>query len=552
MQPRLILPLAAAAFVLAVPAAANAAVTPSIQANTLTLTGDNAADNIALTDSAGKLALNGNTDLDPVAAGPQTLNSDGSITVVVNAGGGNDTIALSAPNVTSPNLAGATINGEAGDDIITGSPIADTINGGEDNDRITGFKGDDQVFGGNGNDVMIWNNGDQTDLNDGGAGADEVLVTAGTADDQMTVKPAATGFRFDRVNAAFGIDIVNDEKLSITSFSGNDSLVTSPGVTLPMNIDAGPGDDAISTGDGADTVNGGDGNDTLNGGAGGDRLVGDKGSDTMNGGAGDDTLVWNNGDGSDVMNGDTGVDRVEDNLSAGTDVSTLKNENGRVRYDRTNVGPFNLSMATVEAFELNTFGGDDSLTTAPDLTLPLDVDGGAGNDTLQGGAGSDTLDGGDGDDALALRDGATDFGRGGPGTDSAVVDAADAVAADVENVDRPVIQPAPGPGAGVLSKTATVKKRVATFKIACPAGVSGCDGTVTLLTSRAVKVGRAKAVVQLGRAAYSLKGGETKVLKIKLAAGAAKLAKHRKLGINARVTSRAGADQVVKYTLRVR
>ena len=56
----------------------------------------------------------------------------------------------------------------------------------------------------------------------------------------------------------------------------------------------------------------------------------------MNGGAGDDTIVWNNGDGSDVMNGDDGVDRVETNLGAADDVSTLKIENGRVRYDRLN------------------------------------------------------------------------------------------------------------------------------------------------------------------------------------------------------------------------
>src|SRR3954447_18469321 len=213
MQPRLILPLAAAAFVLGVPAAANAAVVPSINGTTLTVTGDNTAENIALTDSAGKLALNGNTDLDPVAAGPQTLNSDGTITVVVNAGGGNDTIALSAPNVLGPTLAGATINGDDGDDIITGSGVADTINGGDGADRITGFKGDDQVFGGEGNDVMIWNNGDNNDLNDGGVGGtDEVLITAGAAADLMTVKPSATGFRFDRSNAAFFVDMVNDEK----------------------------------------------------------------------------------------------------------------------------------------------------------------------------------------------------------------------------------------------------------------------------------------------------------------------------------------------------
>ena len=83
----------------------------------------------------------------------------------------------------------------------------------------------------------------------------------------------------------------------------------------------------------------------------------------MNGGDGDDTIVWNNGDGNDVMNGDGGIDRIETNLCAADDVSTLKIENGRVRYDRTNAGPFNLSIGTAEFFELNTLGGDDTLTT---------------------------------------------------------------------------------------------------------------------------------------------------------------------------------------------
>src|SRR4051812_6606644 len=113
MQPRILLPLAAAAMVLAVPAAANAAVTSTVNVNTLTIASDAAADNIALTVTAdGKLAVNGTA---------QTLNSDGSATVIVNAGGGNDTIALSAPGLPAPNLDGAQINGDDGDDIITGS-----------------------------------------------------------------------------------------------------------------------------------------------------------------------------------------------------------------------------------------------------------------------------------------------------------------------------------------------------------------------------------------------------------------------------------------------
>ena len=92
---------------------------------------------------------------------------------------------------------------------------------------------------------MIWNNGDGTDTNDGDAGVDETLITRPRHDDQMTVaKHGAGRVLFARAtNAPFTVDMGTVEKLSITSFAGNDKLVTAPGVTLPMTIDAGPGVD---------------------------------------------------------------------------------------------------------------------------------------------------------------------------------------------------------------------------------------------------------------------------------------------------------------------
>ena len=231
-----------------------------------------------------------------------------------------------------------------------------------------------------------------------------------------------------------------------------------------MTIDAGSGDDTITTGDGADLINGNDGNDTLNGGLGGDRIVGDRGNDTMNGGDGADTLVWNNGDGSDVMNGDGGIDIVEDNLGAGVDVSTLKNENGRVRYDRTNVGQFNLSMATVELFELNTLGGDDIVDTAADVTLPVDVNSGDGNDVLRMRGDSSTA--------------ATSSAAARAPTSPRRSTTTDAVA-EVESVERPAVpQPPPAPAAGkaTMAKTANVKKGVASIKLSLPGRHGGCSG----------------------------------------------------------------------------
>ena len=275
---------------------------------------------------------------------------------------------------------------------------------------------------------MIWNNGDGNDTNEGGDGADETLVTEGTAaDDTHVTAPVAGRFFLNRTNAPFSVDMDTVEKLTLTTFSGDDKLDVAPGIALNMNVDAGSGNDTISTGDGNDVVLGGDGNDTLNGAGGGDRLVGERGTDTMNGGAGDDTLVWNNGEGSDVMNGDDGVDRIETNLSGIDDVSTLKPDGARIRYDRTNQGQFNLSIASAEAFELNELGGNDTLVTSPGLTLPVVADGGAGNDLF------------------SVRDNSPSFVFGGSGADTATIDADDSVAADVEAVDRPTVQPSPSP-----------------------------------------------------------------------------------------------------------
>ena len=61
------------------------------------------------------------------------------------------------------------------------------------------------------------------------------------------------------------------------------------------------------------------------------------------GGAGNDTLVWNNGDGSDTLNGDAGNDGTEVNGAPTLgDVFTLDPNAGRIKFQRTNLGPFTL------------------------------------------------------------------------------------------------------------------------------------------------------------------------------------------------------------------
>jgi Ca2+-binding RTX toxin-like protein len=557
--------VATAAAALAIPAAANAAVTGDATGNTAVLTGDAAPDTITIGINNGLLTHNlgtatgfeDETDFDSTEDGSQTLTA----------------------------AAGTlTINGGGGDDIITGGPNNDVINGGDGSDRLTGFRGADTKNGGLGNDVIIWNNGDGNDTDNGGDGADEQVINGRNTTDDMTVVNQGGVVRFDRVDPGkFNVTMDEIERLSINSLQGDDKLVTAPDVTLPITVDAGAGKDSITTGGAADLVQGGEGDDFLNGAGGGDRVLGNPGADKMNGGDGDDTLVWNNGDGNDEMNGHAGLDRIEDNLGAANDISSLDVRNGKVHYARQN-NPFELDVAESEVFELNTFGGNDTLDVKPGIgsLIAVVADAGSGNDrftggdetdTFFGGLGNDTLDPGAGagdlvdgqgdNDTLKVRDNQPDLARGGSGTDSAVADQLDLLV-DVESKDVPVVTPpAPAPeadtqgtAARVLQRrvTSKLKKGVYTAKIRveCPASeAGGCAGALVLQTAKTVSLGGTKFRAVVAAKRYKLDRGERVTLKVKLPKGVRALSKRGTLSLKATTTNTDAAGNLAQRTSKL-
>ena len=113
--------------------------------------------------------LNSGSDWDSAKAGDQTVPADGTFTVVVNGGDGNDALTVLAKNTE---IAATTLNGGGGDDVLTGADTNDTLNGGDGNDRLIGAKGTDAMNGDGGNDTLVWNNGDGSDRIDGDAGND--------------------------------------------------------------------------------------------------------------------------------------------------------------------------------------------------------------------------------------------------------------------------------------------------------------------------------------------------------------------------------------------
>jgi hypothetical protein len=540
----------------AVPAGA-AVSSASVDGLTATLNLDGANDVVTVSVAGGVLVhgqttggLNSGSDWDSATPGDQTVAADGVHTVIVNGGAGNDAITVLAK---TSELASSGLNGDGGDDVLTGPDSNDTLTGGDGNDRLVAGKGDDLMQGGAGNDTLVWNQGDGSDRADGQAGNDGAEVNgAPTLGDAFTIDPVPGGtVTLRRTNLGpFTFDAAT-ERFEVNGLGGDDSVTANDGVgaaTL-LTVDGGAGADTVGGSEGPDLIQGGEANDVLNGGGGDDRIVGDRGADTMNGGAGDDTLVWNNGDGTDVANGDAGRDDVEVNgAPAAGDAFTVQPNGARLKFDRSNLVPFSIDIGSSETLHANGLGGDDTITAGEVGAFELTGAGGPGNDTLTGGGASETFLGGsgndtinpgggldvvsgdDGDDQVNVRDRTVDVARGGAGTDAVIADNGQADILDgFEAIDRtpnekPKVENRTQPitlGGGTIK----VKRGVASIKVSAPAGAStNSTGSLTVRSAKAVRLGGLKAVLQLGSARYDIAPGGERTLRVRLAKGTRRLA----------------------------
>ena len=64
--------------------------------------------------------------------------------------------------------------------------------------------------------------------------------------------------------------------------------------------------------------------------------------------------------------------------------------------------------------------------------------------------------------------------------------------------------------------------------MSCPAGTTGCNGKVTLLT-KTIKIGAFRGALVLGSKSFKIDAGKSATVKVKLIKGASKLAKRKKL-----------------------
>jgi hypothetical protein len=98
----------------------------------------------------------------------------------------------------------------------------------------------------------------------------------------------------------------------VNAGSGEDSVVVSNEVAIPVTMRGGAGDDTLVGGGGPDKLLGGEGNDRLVGRGGNDLIFGGLGNDTIYGGSGEDSL--RGGPGNDLISGGAGVNNIRQEL----------------------------------------------------------------------------------------------------------------------------------------------------------------------------------------------------------------------------------------------
>jgi Ca2+-binding RTX toxin-like protein len=388
------------------------AVVGSFQHGFLTVVGDIQNNAISISrNAAGRILVNSGAVT--IHGGTPTVANTALIRVFGN--GGNDSIVLVETNGALPaarlfggagndNLVGGAGNdalfGQDGNDTLQGRGGADQLFGGNGSDVLIGGVGSDLVFGQDGNDRMIWNPGDDTDLFEGGAGVDIVIVNGGNGAETFTTTANGARVRFDRIDPApFSLDIGTTESLVVNANGGNDTFSVGNGLATLIQI-------TVDGGAGNDTLLGGDGNDVLIGGDGNDFIDGNRGNDIAFLGVGDDIFQWDPGDGSDVVEGQAGLDSLlfnGANINEKIDVSA---NGSRLRFVR-DVASVTMDVNGVELVTFNALGGADTVTVnnlsgTAVTQVNVNLAGAIGGTTGDNSADTVNVQGTGGDDAITI------------------------------------------------------------------------------------------------------------------------------------------------------
>lgn len=307
---------------------AAAATTAQVRANTLFVTGDGAGDKVSLLLEPGSpniLAVDvgedGTTDF---AFDRSTFSA-----IEVDAKGGDDEVRIDQIGGV---ISGQpiTINGGSGNDTLIGGAGDEHFLGGGGNDFVDANIGSDVVDLGPGNDTFNWDPGDGSDVVDGAGGNDTLQFNGSNAAERIDFEANGSRVRMTRDVAAITMDMSGIETANVGTLGSPDTVTV--------------GD---LTGTGLRKVN-------VNLAAFGG--VGDGSADAV------------------VVDGTAAADNVT--LSNAGDALIVGG-----LYTRTSVTG---EEAGLDAVDIDTLGGDDSLTQPIGVTAPgvVNYDGGDDQDAL--------------------------------------------------------------------------------------------------------------------------------------------------------------------------
>jgi Ca2+-binding RTX toxin-like protein len=316
---------------------------------------------------------------------------------IIDTFGGADTVSpgLGLPPATF----GLVVDGGGGPDTLLGGNGNDVLLGGSGNDRVDGNNGDEVVLLGSGDDTFTWDPGDDNDTVEGQTGADVLTFNGSGAPENIDLSANGQRLRFFRDVAAVTQDVNDVERVNYEALGGADNVVVNDLtgtdvslVTIDLEGSAGGG-----TGDAqADTIR-------VNGtGAVDGAQISRVGSQTRLAGlraavrvshaeAASDVLIVDGGGGPDVLSVNGSDD--PDTFSVAANLSAVRiSDAGKLPVDAVNI----------ETTRLNTLDGADTVTGIGNLAAltDLEIDGGAGADSLLGGNGADLLLGGAGNDKI--------------------------------------------------------------------------------------------------------------------------------------------------------
>jgi Ca2+-binding RTX toxin-like protein len=304
------------------------------------------SENLVLNASGGDDSFTSSDDLAPL------------IRITVDGGAGNDVLTTGAGNDV--------LIGGDGDDSLTSGGGADTLDGGAGNDQVRGGTGNDVARLGAGDDSFVWNVGDASDTVEGGDGFDTMRFNGNDLDEHFAASANGERVRFTRDLGNVVMDLNDLETIDLSVLGGADTVTVNnllgtdlTELNIGLRAGAGNGDSQAD----AVIVNGTNENDAI-------EVAGDVNGVSVTGLAAQVNI--------------TGAEADRDSLT----VNTLAGDDV--------VNASGLAAGAIQ-FMANGEDGDDELVgSAGDDILT----GGYGDDILIGGPGQDVLDGGPGDNVV--------------------------------------------------------------------------------------------------------------------------------------------------------